>query len=69
MRHVVDVAHLLNGNNIFKMGVFAEDLSQDYGREDHNFNNSPVMCTGCGEVVREDETRFKDGKSCCVYCK
>ena len=49
------------------MGIFADDLIEnDY---DTDFNSSPVMCAGCGEVVREDQTRFKNGKSCCVYCK
>ena len=51
------------------MEDFAEDLSQDYDREDYDFDSSPVMCAGCGEVVREDETKFENGKSCCVYCK
>ena len=51
------------------MGDFANDLSQDYEREDYDFDSSRVMCTGCGEVVREDEKRFKNGKSCCVYCE
>jgi formylmethanofuran dehydrogenase subunit E len=49
------------------MGDFADDLRDHDNTND--FDSSPVMCTGCGEVVREDQTRFENGKSCCVFCK
>lgn len=52
------------------MGDFADDLSMDYDRDWNNDeDSSPVMCTGCGEVVREDQTRFTNGNSCCVRCE
>ena len=48
------------------MGEYAEDLMCYYEEED--FDNSPVMCTNCGEVVKEHQIRFENGISCCVYC-
>ncbi len=50
------------------MGDFADDYSQN-DNSDFNFDNSPIMCTGCGEIVREKDIRFENGKSCCIKCE
>jgi formylmethanofuran dehydrogenase subunit E len=48
------------------MSDFADDLI------DNDFDFHPkthlVVCLGCTETVREDQTLFENGKSCCVYC-
>jgi len=45
------------------MGIFAEDLNKNYDQS-HN----ETMCTGCGEIVNENNTYFIKGKSCCIKC-
>lgn len=50
------------------MGEATEDLLDGY------FNDADalpfiVMCPGCGELVRDEDTRFVNGKDCCIKCE
>tara|TARA_R110000796_G_scaffold231853_4_gene349910 strand:+ start:2630 stop:2779 length:150 start_codon:yes stop_codon:yes gene_type:complete len=47
------------------------DATDDLLDNDHDFHDDDplVMCTGCGCLVKDSQTKFKKGKDYCTKCE